>query len=179
MAIYLYSYMVQNMVQKSSKNIENGTTNHQKSTKNWQKMLQNPSQEASWRLLGGPWGGLGGILAPRRLQEPKRIQNGRKSKLEFPLLGLQNPTKIDPKVIKTVIQNSVFFGIVFGLIFDGFWKPKSTKNPSTIDQKNDQKLHSQKERIFDWFLLEFWSFAESAEGQIHWKTQYFWMIFTF
>ena len=76
-------------------------------------MLQNPSQEASWRLLGGLWGGLGGILAPRRLQEPKGVQKSN-SFLPFWLpKSFQNPVKIDLEAIQKVLILLISFLIDF------------------------------------------------------------------
>ena len=43
----------------------------QKSKKMEAKMVQNRSQEASWRGLGGSWGHLGSKMAPRSQKLPK------------------------------------------------------------------------------------------------------------
>ena len=98
-------------------------------------MLQNPSQEASWRLLGGLWRGLGGILAPRRLQEPKSVQKSN-SFLPFWLpKSYQNPSKIDLEAIPKAINFVIDLGIDFWMIFDRFGEPNSIKKRSKIYQE--------------------------------------------
>ena len=147
------------MVQKSSKILEHVHKNNQKCIKNWSKMLQNPSQEASWRLLGGLWRGLGGILAPRRLQEPKSVQKSN-SFLPFWLpKSYQNPSKIDLEAIQKVLIFLISFLIDFWRILDRFLELKSIKSLSKINLKSNSKNYY----VFDWFLLGILRVARSAE----------------
>ena len=58
----------QNLIISLSKSIQNPPSWRPKSIKLEAKIVQNRSQEASWR-------GLGGVLGPRGPQEPKMIEN--------------------------------------------------------------------------------------------------------
>ena len=55
------------------------------------KIVKNQFQEGSWKGLGGSWGALGPILAPRQLQEPKKSPDG-------PPTDPPGPTKLEPKI---------------------------------------------------------------------------------
>ena len=55
------------------------------------KIVKNCSQEASWRGLGGSWGGLSHILAPREVQEAKKSPDG-------PPTDPPGPPKLEPKI---------------------------------------------------------------------------------
>ena len=62
-----------------------------KSIKLEPKIVKNRFQEGSWKGLGGSWGALGLILAPRQLQEPKKSPDG-------PPTDPPGPPKLEPKI---------------------------------------------------------------------------------
>ena len=65
------------------------------------KIVKNLSQEGSWRGLGGSWGALGLILAPRQFQEPKsRPTDPPRTPLDPTSLGprsFKNRSRCNPK----------------------------------------------------------------------------------
>ena len=64
------------------------------------QIVKNQSQKGSWRGLGGSWGALGLILAPRELQEPKKSPDG-------PPTDPPGPPKLGPKIgRKSILRRS-------------------------------------------------------------------------
>ena len=77
---------------KSTKlEVENHSSLGIKTIKLEPQIVKNRSQEGSWRGLGGSWGALGLILAPRKLQEPKKSPDG-------PPTDPPGPPKLEPKI---------------------------------------------------------------------------------
>ena len=101
----------------------------QKSNKMEAKMVQNRSQEASWRGLGGSWGHLGSKMAPRSKKPPK---------INFwaPLLGGMLGPKISKIVPKSDPEGDDFFivlGIDFWSHFVPTWLQLGSQNPPKME----------------------------------------------
>ena len=132
----------------------------QKSNKMEGKMVQNRSQEASWRGLGGSWGHLGSKMAPRSKKPPKINFWG-------PLLG----GMLGPKISKNRSQEGSkkwwFFGCFWDRLLEPFWSnlartwlPKPSQNRPKLDPKSIKKGIN----MLTNFLFDFWS----AWGRFLW-----------
>ena len=110
--------------------------------KNPSKWKPKSSKIAPRRPLGGVWGGLGAILAPRWPQGgPKRPQDLEKSILGPPLgsqVGGQNRSKIHPEAIEKVIVFLITFGIDFWSDLVPTWLQLGSQNPPKMEPSWDQ-----------------------------------------
>ena len=128
---------------------------------NWKpQSLQNPSQEAAWRGLGGSlgkvlealgsswgglgasWEGLGGVLASRWLQEPKILQ---KSNVGFPYWGPSWGPKSIKIGLKSDPKSDHFFDRFLDRVLERLaanlapsWTPKPSQNGAKLAPKSMQ-----------------------------------------
>ena len=140
-----------------------GYKSNQKSNKMDAKMVQNRSQEASWRGLGGSWGHLGSKMAPRSKKPPKINFWG-------PLLG----GMLGPKISKNRSQERSrrwwFFHRFLDRLLEPFcsnlaptWLPKPSQNGAKLVPKSMQvgvsiwRLFLQGSlHYFYWFFASTW-----------------------
>ena len=110
--------------------------------KNPSKWKPKSSKIGPRRPLGGVWGSLGAILAPRWPQGgPKRPQDLEKSILGPPLgrqVGGQNRSKIHPEAIEKVIVFLITFGIDFWSDLVPTWLQLGSQNPPKMEPSWDQ-----------------------------------------
>ena len=100
---------------------------------NWRpKSLQNRSQEASWKGLGGSQEALGGVLGGSWLQDSPNSQTCSKMSISFsPLgdqVGAQNPPKIDFEAFQKVVIFLRVFWIDFWSHLEPTWPHLGTQD---------------------------------------------------
>ena len=113
-------------IQKSSKL---GHKSIQKSKKMEAKMVQNRSQEASWRGRGG----LGAILAPRWPQEAKNLRKSISGAPSWEACWGLKSQKIAPKSDPEGDDFFIVFGIDFWSHFVPTWLQLGSQNPPKME----------------------------------------------
>ena len=119
-----------------------GPKSIQKSIKMDAKIVQNRSQEASWRGLGRSWGHLGPKMAPRWPQEaprPRKINSGPPSwEPSWRPKSIKNPSRGHRK-------GDRFFDHFWDRLLERFganlaptWLPKASSNGAKLDPKSMQ-----------------------------------------
>ena len=122
-------------IARPSKNRPSWDTNPFKNRTKWRPKW---FKIASKRPLGGVWGGLGAILAPRWPQEAKNLRKSISGVPSWEACWGPKSQKIAPKSDPEGDDFFIVFGIDFGSHFVPTWLQLGSQNPPKMEPSWDQ-----------------------------------------